>query len=98
MSEPSSREDSIVDAALELPPEQRSAHLDRECAGDPHLREIVEALLRAHRKFNAPAAATTLPVRGGPRAPVAPESDEGGSRTKHHASLSDYHPGERIGH
>lgn len=34
--------------AAELPPDQRSAFLDRECAGDAELRREVEALLAAH--------------------------------------------------
>ncbi|HEV8700902.1 MAG TPA: serine/threonine-protein kinase [Candidatus Polarisedimenticolia bacterium] len=35
----------ILDAALELPPERRSAYLDAACAGDTRLRAAVEALL-----------------------------------------------------
>lgn len=35
----------IVDAALDLAPDRRSAYLDRVCAGDPVLRADVEAVL-----------------------------------------------------
>jgi serine/threonine protein kinase/tetratricopeptide (TPR) repeat protein len=39
----------VFDLAAEAPdPAARAALLDRECAGDPALRERVEALLRAH--------------------------------------------------
>lgn len=37
----------LVIAALELPPEQRSAYLDRACVGDDELRREVESLLSA---------------------------------------------------
>ena len=34
-------------AAVEKPPAERAAHLDRECGGDTELRQRVEALLRS---------------------------------------------------
>ena len=37
-------------AALNCEPEQVSAFLDRQCAGDTLLRTKVEALLASHRK------------------------------------------------
>ncbi len=49
MNIPPERDESIFDAALELPPEQRAAYLDQACAGMP-LRQRVEALLRAHEE------------------------------------------------
>jgi len=34
-------------------PDERAAHLDRECAGNPALRSEVESLLRAHEEVGA---------------------------------------------
>ncbi|HEY0242039.1 MAG TPA: protein kinase [Gemmatimonadaceae bacterium] len=39
------RLDPLIDAALELPPEQRSAYVDRACTDDPSLRADLERLL-----------------------------------------------------
>jgi len=39
---------AIFDAALDLPPGERAAYLDKTCAGDGALRQRVEALLHAH--------------------------------------------------
>jgi len=44
------RVEAILDVALDLPPEERSALLDQSCAGDPDLRAKVEALLAADAK------------------------------------------------
>src|SRR5512135_1866591 len=41
-------EETIFEAALGLPPDQRGAYLDKQCKGDAELRERVEGLLRAH--------------------------------------------------
>ncbi|MFN0150179.1 MAG: protein kinase domain-containing protein [bacterium] len=38
----------LFSAALELPPPERSAYLDRACPGNAALRDEVESLLRAH--------------------------------------------------
>src|SRR5262245_19219620 len=44
-------ERSIFLAALDIDdPSERSAHLDRACAGDPALRAQVEQLLKAHQQ------------------------------------------------
>jgi eukaryotic-like serine/threonine-protein kinase len=40
--------ESLFAGAVALPPEERGAYLDRECAGDPALRDRLLALLRAH--------------------------------------------------
>jgi len=40
-----SRAEEILDAALELPAGRRDGFLDRECAGQPELRALVEKLL-----------------------------------------------------
>jgi serine/threonine protein kinase/WD40 repeat protein len=51
---------AILNAALELPPEERAAYLDKACAGDADLRRRVEELLQAHEQakdfLEAPAA------------------------------------------
>ncbi len=44
------REVIIFSAALELPPSQRSAYLDKACADDPALRLRVGSLLRVHEE------------------------------------------------
>ena len=47
MSQSHQQEAAIFDAAMELPPEQRAAHLDHACGGDAALRRRIEALLKA---------------------------------------------------
>ena len=47
MSESHQREAAIFDAALELPPAQRGAHLEHACGGDAALRRRIESLLKA---------------------------------------------------
>ena len=42
------RANEIFASVLELPAEQRQAHLDQACAGDNELKRQVEALLAAH--------------------------------------------------
>src|SRR5262245_8601721 len=49
MPAPADRVQAVFLAAAELPnAADREALLDRECAGDPELRQRVETLLRAH--------------------------------------------------
>jgi serine/threonine protein kinase len=45
-------EESLFEQAVNLPPAERAALLDRECAGNPELRQRVEALLAADAKSN----------------------------------------------
>lgn len=42
------RDDDIFNEVLDLPPSERSAYLDRVCAGDPARRARIEALLATH--------------------------------------------------
>ena len=44
----------FLEAVEHYPPDQRTAYLDRECAGDPALRTEVEILLRAHGEPDGP--------------------------------------------
>jgi eukaryotic-like serine/threonine-protein kinase len=48
MPETADRTESLFAAAVALPPAERDAYLDRECSGDPAVRERLAALLRAH--------------------------------------------------
>jgi serine/threonine protein kinase len=53
------QEEAIFDAAVALPPEERSAFLDRACNGEVSLRRRIEVLLQSHGKaqdFLAPPA------------------------------------------
>ena len=47
MPQPSEHEIEVFNIALELPPRERAAYLDRACAGDVALRQRVEELLKA---------------------------------------------------
>src|SRR5438552_7577870 len=51
MATPPNPEESIVDAALEIPAHERAAYLDKLCGSDRQLRQLVEALLHAHKKI-----------------------------------------------
>ena len=48
MPSPQQREEAPFAAALQRPPAERTAYLDKACAGDTALRERIEGLLRAH--------------------------------------------------
>jgi eukaryotic-like serine/threonine-protein kinase len=66
------RAKEILLAVADLPPPERAAYLDRECAGDPELRAEVESILAhdghatAHLKSPAPS----------PRSPRSPQPGE----------------------
>src|SRR3954464_1319411 len=53
MSSPENREETFFEAALQVPPEQRSAHLKLVCGDDAALRQRVELLLKAHEQAAA---------------------------------------------
>src|SRR5262245_26424091 len=61
MNEPHKPVGAIFDAAIDLPPEQRAAHVLEACAGDDALLQRVQALLRAHESaatfMDSPAVA-----------------------------------------
>ena len=50
MNAPPNREVALFSAALELPASERAAYLDAACAGDPALRQRLDALLAVHEK------------------------------------------------
>lgn len=58
--------DALLDAALDLPPAERLAFVDRACAADPELHAAVRRLLDAHDRgggfLDVPAAAIGLPL------------------------------------
>ena len=49
----SEREVVVFTEALKVPIRERSAFLERACAGDDNLRRKVEALLRAHDRIGS---------------------------------------------
>jgi len=64
MKEPSS-EETFFTAALDLPPEQRAAYLDKACGGDAALRRRIEDLLSAHAAsefLERPAVPVAVPT------------------------------------
>jgi eukaryotic-like serine/threonine-protein kinase len=52
-SERPDRLDDVFQAALDLPPDERQAFVERACAADSDLREAVERLLLAHGRAEA---------------------------------------------
>jgi WD40 repeat protein/serine/threonine protein kinase len=48
MNEPRQREETLFEAAVALPSEQRARYLEKACGDDMPLRQRVEALLKAH--------------------------------------------------
>jgi hypothetical protein len=67
------RIEAIFDAVVDGPPGERTAILDRECAGDAELRREVEALLAAHDRAEGILEADALKAVG---AIVDPPKDE----------------------
>jgi hypothetical protein len=50
MNTPPERDESIFEAALQVPPEEHAACFDKACAGDVQLRQRFEAPLLAHEQ------------------------------------------------
>ncbi len=75
-------------AVADLPPPERAAYLDRECAGDPELRAEVDSIL-AHEghttaQFESPALSPRSPRSPGPGEPPRsprPGESEGSPRS-----------------
>src|SRR5712671_2181681 len=62
MNNPPNRAEEIVDAALDLAPDERPGYLDKACGQDAALRQLVEGLLQAHE--------TAPPLRQLPAGPA----------------------------
>src|SRR5258705_1754646 len=73
MTTPPNPEEAIVDAALEIPAHERAAYLDKLCGEDRQLRQLVEALLHAHKKI---VAAEMSRAHDTSSAPIDPASSE----------------------
>ncbi|HKB04976.1 MAG TPA: protein kinase [Gemmataceae bacterium] len=71
MTESSLPEESIFAQALDVPAGERSAFLDRACAGDPRLRAEVDSLLQADARTGD---LLDLPERTAPMADGPPEA------------------------
>jgi serine/threonine protein kinase/tetratricopeptide (TPR) repeat protein len=78
IAETADRTESLFAAAVALPPDERGAYLQRECPGDPALRDRVLALLRAHDRAGH---VIDRPVNGDPdqTAGYAPASEQPGT-------------------
>jgi len=78
MAETADRTESLFAGAVALPPEERGAYLERECAADSALHDRVLALLRAH---DLAGHVIDRPVNGDPdqTAGYAPTSEQPGT-------------------
>src|SRR6266436_770670 len=63
MNNPQDREQEILEATLQLPPEQRAAYLRKACGDDAELRERLLARLRAEDTPLASIEETTVTAR-----------------------------------
>ena len=79
MSTPSDQVEATVDAALDLPVAERAAYLDKVCSDNPLLRQLVEALLRAHGHAPAPGSPRP-PARESTVAMTMPLSEKSGDK------------------
>jgi serine/threonine protein kinase/tetratricopeptide (TPR) repeat protein len=66
-------ERDLFEAALELPPEERLTFVEGVCAGDPALRERLEALLRKHAQADSFLEQPAVPVLAAPEGPTVRE-------------------------
>src|SRR5882757_358461 len=81
MATPPNPEESIVDAALEIPAHERAAYLDKLCGSDRQLRQLVDALLHAHKKI---ISSQIIP----PRDPFTPSTDSASSEERDRERLA----------
>ncbi|MBL9171074.1 MAG: protein kinase [Verrucomicrobiales bacterium] len=79
-------EETIFSAALQCAPDERAAFLDRACAGQPELRQRLEALLQAQLQL---ADFMESPLRPGELNPLDVKGVQAGPEEV---------PGTRIGH
>src|SRR2546423_14899312 len=71
MSTPPNPEEAIVEAALELPAHERAAYLDKLCGHDRQLRQLVDALLQAHKKIISSQMVPPCDPSAAPPAPLS---------------------------
>jgi serine/threonine protein kinase/TPR repeat protein len=84
MPQPSEREIEVFNVALELPAGERAAYLDRACADDPALRQLIEELLQSSEESCACLE--------------EPAADSPGSGGTAHSEINPVEkPGDRIG-
>jgi eukaryotic-like serine/threonine-protein kinase len=77
---PPNQAKAVFDQAVELTdPVARAACIDRECAGNPALRERVEELLRAHAEAGSFLAHPPAAAAGGPMTTDQPTPDPAGT-------------------
>ncbi|MCI0540831.1 MAG: tetratricopeptide repeat protein [Verrucomicrobiales bacterium] len=79
MSESHRREAVIFDVAMDLPLDQRAAHLDHACGGDAALRQRMEALMKACESSCAFLDSPADPMAVGPTK-VWPSLEKAGDR------------------
>jgi len=105
MSTPPNPEEAIVDAALEMPAHERAAYLDKLCGNDRQLRQLVDALLQAHKKIISsqiipPCEPSARPMQSASAAPVQESDAEGltpGATTRVVSVTPIEKPGDQIG-
>src|SRR5213076_2580531 len=93
MSTPPNPEEAIVDAALEIPAHERAAYLDKLCGNDRQLRQLVDALLHAHKKI---ISSQITPPRDPSTAP-ADSASSPDARTMAVSVTPIEKPGDQIG-
>jgi WD40 repeat protein/serine/threonine protein kinase len=82
-------EEAISAAARALPPEQRAAHLDQACAGDPPMRQGVEPLAEHPPQAGQGKTAPAPPPPGGTILLSGPLTEKPGDRIGHYKLLQE---------
>lgn len=84
MGQTHQQEAAIFEAAMDLPPEQRAAHLDKACGSNAALRQRMESLLKAEGSSGGFLDSPADPVAG-ERTRVLPASlEKAGDRIGHY--------------
>jgi WD40 repeat protein/serine/threonine protein kinase len=74
------REEDIFAGAVQLPPDQRTAYLDKTCVAEPALRRRIEALLGALERASPLLKEPALPEPGRSVASSLPATEKPGDR------------------
>ena len=89
------RINDVLSTALALNPDERAAFLDKECAGEPEVREEVEALLRADAEGPGFLEGDAVSFAGPAYTSASPEeTTDPGSSTRPGSRLA---PGQEVG-